>query len=579
MKIYSGNHKVETTEDIVVNHIPLAYFKEKNYTVLPNIKISEKYKGKDINNKVYPYQQFDEADILLFDQYNKKVDGTKYLKRNGNKYYFEPQNSVEFNPYEFRYRVLLAKEDTYKNNINYNISVGSYSLDIAENLISIFNNEKYGKPSNIIINNNSLLPSSMINISLSEADFLFVDDKYLDSIEDSDIEDIINSHTNLWISYDKYNDLIVKDKKDLTYYYQSPEVYDTSIYFPANKDGNVSINVNIEADKFPKSKYEYINLFLDKCPVLLLKKENGAFVIISHSSLINNAAANYKLIYEIMMKVYLNSYFETRERTSYITEEKIDYFVKVYKRFNKYHPEINLNTILYEDNFNDRINFNIVSVRFDTDDNTGSEKTGLQYLGQDKKGCLLFKKSSTLDPIKDRNAISVFTTKNTVIFYKEQDNNLYAIEDNLDVIYREINDKQYIVIKPFRSTEKSICLEKEQIIEVPDTSSYKLVFDRASDKFLLISYNKNNQDVAAHIRITYKSKLSCSDIRTVGGGEASSTPNYDMIDTGSLKGRAYRIGSTMIIRLPLRYKKHKDNLMSEIKKHMSSADYPILIFE
>lgn len=147
------------------------------------------------------------------------------------------------------------------------------------------------------------------------------------------------------------------------------------------------------------------------------------------------------------------------------------------------------------------------------------------------------------------------------------------------MVYREINDKPYLLIKPFKSTNKNINLEKEQFIEIPDTSNYDLVFDHALNKFLLIGYNENNQDVAAHIKISYSSKLSCSDIRTIGGGEASSTPNYDMIDTGSLKGRAYRIGSTMIIRLPLRYKKHKDNLMSEIKKHMSSADYPILIFE
>ena len=579
MKIYPGNHKIETTEDITVNNIPLAYFKEKEYKVVPKIDINDRFRKLGTNNKIYPYQQFDSSDVLFFDQNGKGIEGLKYLKRNGNKYYFEPQNSIEFNPYEFTYRVLIAKEDTYKNNINYNIRIGSYSMDIAEKLIGIFNNEKYAKPGNVTVNNNSLLPSSMINMSLSETDFLFVDKNYIDSIEDSDIDDILDSHTNLWICCDEYNSLIVKNKKDTVYYYQSPEVYNTSIYFPANDDANISIDVNVDITKFPKSRYEYINLFMDKCLVLLLKKENGAFIIISHSSLIDNAVSNYKLIYEILMKVYLNSYFETRERTSYITEEKIDYYVKVYKRFNKYHPEINLNTILYEDNFNDRINFNIVSVRFNSDDNPGSEKTGLQYLGQDKKGCLLFKKSDSMDPVKDKNAVSVFTTKNTVIFYKEQDNNLYAIEDNLEVLYREINDKPYLLIKPFKSTNKNINLEKEQFIEIPDTSNYDLVFDHALNKFLLIGYNENNQDVAAHIKISYSSKLSCSDIRTIGGGEASSTPNYDMIDTGSLKGRAYRIGSTMIIRLPLRYKKHKDNLMSEIKKHMSSADYPILIFE
>ena len=52
-----------------------------------------------------------------------------------------------------------------------------------------------------------------------------------------------------------------------------------------------------------------------------------------------------------------------------------------------------------------------------------------------------------------------------------------------------------------------------------------------------------------------------------------------MLDSGSLKGRPYRLGSTMIIKLPKRFKDQRENILSEIKKHMSSADYPVLMFE
>lgn len=579
MKIYPGNHKIATTEDLIVNYIPLAYFTEKNYKINPHIDINKSYYGKQSSNKIYPYQQFDSEDILFFDESGNKIDATKYLKRNGNKYYFEPQNSVEFIPQEFSYRILLGKEDTYKNNINYDISIGAYSLDIAEKLIGIFNNETYSKPSNIIINNNSLLPSSMINLALTDTDFLFVDQDYINSIEDSDIDNILDNHTNLWITYEEYENLIIKDNNDLYYIYESPEIYNTTLYFPSD-DSKIKFDTNIELERFPKNKYEYINLFVGNCSVLVLKKENGAFIIISHSSLIDNAGTNYKLIYEILIKIYLNSYFETKERSSYISEEKIDYFIKVYKRFNKYHPDINLNTILYEENFNDRINFNIVSVRFGSNDTSGSEATWMSYLGKDKNGGLLFKTSNKLDPAKSKGTISVFTTKSTIIFYNDEENNLYSIEDNLEIYYKEINEKPYIAIKPYRSTNKKIYLEQEQLIEITENDKYGLVYDYPSNKFLLVSYNENNQDsYAATIKVDYTSTLSCADIRTVGGGESSSTPNYDMIDTGSIKGRAYRIGSTMIIKLPLRYKKHKENLMTEIKKHMASADYPILVFE
>ena len=51
------------------------------------------------------------------------------------------------------------------------------------------------------------------------------------------------------------------------------------------------------------------------------------------------------------------------------------------------------------------------------------------------------------------------------------------------------------------------------------------------------------------------------------------------IDTGSLKGRPFRLGSTMIIKLPKRFEQYKSILESELQKHISSGDYPILIFE
>ena len=82
----------------------------------------------------------------------------------------------------------------------------------------------------------------------------------------------------------------------------------------------------------------------------------------------------------------------------------------------------------------------------------------------------------------------------------------------------------------------------------------------------------------AEITLDSNSKLSCGDIRQFGGGEISSD-NYEMIDSSSIKGRPYRVGSTMIIRLPKRFKAYQDILENEIAKHTASADYPILVFE
>ena len=51
-----------------------------------------------------------------------------------------------------------------------------------------------------------------------------------------------------------------------------------------------------------------------------------------------------------------------------------------------------------------------------------------------------------------------------------------------------------------------------------------------------------------------------------------------MIESSSLKGRPLRIGSAFIIKLPLRFSKYREILESEIKKHIASGDYPMLVF-
>lgn len=580
MKIYPGNHNVVTTEDVTVNHIPLSYFSSKESVISADIKINNSYYGQNIKEKLYPYQYFEKNTIALFDKDNNKVQSDTYLKRNGNLFFFEPKNSVEFIPQSFSYSVLLARQDSYKNNIQYDIKIGAHNLDLAEQLLGIFNSEVYAKPNNIIFNGNSLLPSALVNMSFSEPDFLFMDKIEFDSLTNNDLNSIIDSHTNLWISCDEFKDVLVKDENITTFILENPELYGTKIYSVQNDDAKYKFDLNVEIDRLPKSEWEYINLFIDKCPILILKKENGAFIIFSHSFLINNGVSNYRLIYEILIKIYLNSYFETKPRTSYIADFKIDYFIKIYQHFNKYHPDINLNRILYEDNFNDRISFNIINIKFDNQLNDNS-RNRFSFQGTDKYNNLLFESLTRNDPEKGKGTISIFTSKDTIIYYNLDENELYTIEDNLDLSYQAIGGKDYLVIKPYRSSSKNINLIKEQYIEISDKEKYGLVFDRIENKFKLILYNGtiSNNEYAAVIQLKVIEDLKCYDIRTIGGGESSSKLNYDMIDTGSLKGRPYRIGSTMIIKVPLRYRQYKENILAEIKKHMASADYPILIFE
>lgn len=577
MKIYPGNHQIVSSEEVTMNHIPLSYFDEKESIFNPNIKINPSFCGKNINQRIYPFQSFDDDSILFFDKNRKAIkDSSLYLKRNGNKYYFEPKESVEFIPQKFTYSILLEKADRYKNNVKYNIKIGSSSLTLAEKLIGFFSSENYSRPNNININNNDILPSSMINVNINNLDFFFTEKAFLDDNIEV-INNALNHHTNIWITCNEWDELIIKDKNIKSYIIDNPEIYGKQSYIP-EEENKIRFDVNYDIKEFPQKDFDYINLFTEYCPILVLKKEEGAFVIISHSSLFEDISQNYKVVYEILNKVYLNSYFETNNRSSYIANNKIDYYIKVNKKFNQYHPLINLKNILYEDSYNLNINYNLIKINYPSE----SDKKNIVFKGIDNLNNLFFESSKDNDPKKDDNVISVFTNKDTIIYYDLNKNDFYVVEDNIKINNKRIDDENYLIIYPYKSSLKHIDIEKEQSIKIKDSSKYSLVYAEENKKFSLVSYNENNQNeenIAAIIQFETVNSINCKDIRKIGGGESSSKLNYDMIDTGSLKGRPYRIGSTLIIKLPERFREQKDNIMSEIKKHISSADYPIIIFE
>ena len=52
-----------------------------------------------------------------------------------------------------------------------------------------------------------------------------------------------------------------------------------------------------------------------------------------------------------------------------------------------------------------------------------------------------------------------------------------------------------------------------------------------------------------------------------------------MIDIGNIYGRPYRIGSTVIIKLPKALQQYEQLLLKELDKHIASGEIPTLIFE
>ena len=83
----------------------------------------------------------------------------------------------------------------------------------------------------------------------------------------------------------------------------------------------------------------------------------------------------------------------------------------------------------------------------------------------------------------------------------------------------------------------------------------------------------------ADISIVKKSIIKTYDLRQLGGGEASSVVNYEMIDEGNILGRPYRRGGVLIVKLPKRYESYKNLIQAELDKNINSGSLPILVFE
>ena len=569
MKIYPGNHEIVSSEEVTVNHIPLGYFVERDSKVIPEITISEEIASKVKDEIVYPYQIFDNEDILFFDKNGAVIKESKgYLKRYGNSYVFNPKDSVEFIPTNFSFKLLMEKSDTFKHEINYDIKIGALNMEIAEKILGIFSDSNKNIPKNIKFNSGSSSIYSLFNMKMEDADFVFIN-----ASEHEKIEELLKNHVNVWVVADEFENIMHEDESIEEYILSSPQIYKSGKYALKGYK-RIKFDTEAEWEYAPKSEFEYINLFQNHIPISIAKKEDEGFLILSHSSILDAGESCYPLIFEIISAIFLNSYFETKNRNLDIADNIIDYFVKVYKRFNQYHPNMNLKKILYEDKKNVKINAEIIDVI------VNDEK--VKFTGTNSNGDLFFRKKENSDPEKSSNAISVYTNNHSIINYDFEKNVIRNIEDDLVIIFKRISDKNYLIIEPYRSTIKAINLTLRQVIEIPDSSRYILCFDDLKSEFRLIKENIYTEseygELFADIHLKYNTKLSCADIRNVGGGECSII-NYDMLDSGSLKGRPYRLGSTMIIKLPKRFKDQRENILSEIKKHMSSADYPVLMFE
>ena len=695
MKIYPGNHTIATdSKQATQSTIQLGYFKDTARDVNLRIEFnSDVVKNIQRNGEaVYPFQKFNSNKVTFFSSRSstaEKIDGADLLKLERSGYYYEPKNTVEFTPSDFSYSVLIKKNDSYKSNVEYDVSLRCFNdtyNDYASDFISILGLAAVDRPSNITFNKNAATYYSLVTnddlIDNEKIDFLVMDyDTYLENKEEIDGR-FLDKHTNLWLVDSSFNsalkhiytDSIVVSEEDtlleletswstrnyiansndlrvwyndkelvrgvdfyeayyndngtlcmatdredkftantiilavnkfmkagdvISYYIKSQDnvIYtitspiinkNKTIYYPYENDDEVDkvvfdakllqeeIEENITAET-----YDIENLFVEETmPIALVHKPDAGYIILSNESVIRNSQDCKELVYNILMYVYLNSYFETKKRTTWICDYPVESFIKYGNRLNERHSRINLTKLLSEDGYNLSIDYDELFEPI-TSDNVVNDTPA--YSKE-----LRFRTKINICPVRSIKEKSIYTVNGTIMNYDADSSVIYLLEDVPKIRNISETDRYGISINPYRSSLNNISV----------LHTTNLFSDIAGEPFLLNTYytvyydviekriltvKKDNFDSEekiplANIILDSDTSIEIGDIRQLGGGEISSS-NYEMIDSGNIYGRPIRIGSIFIIKLPQRFQNYRTILENELKKHIASGDYPILVFE
>jgi hypothetical protein len=238
------------------------------------------------------------------------------------------------------------------------------------------------------------------------------------------------------------------------------------------------------------------------------------------------------------------------------------------------HEKVTLDEMLYNTDYDMGKEYGLLEIWTSSND--------VIFQGLTKEGVILFMKTGmSPDPKKEEDYVSTYTTKQTVMLYKKQSVNKSETDLSVTPIFTETG--HYISVQPYRSTSLKIYSKEEQILRVPEDhtaytlickdSIFKLIPDGAYDP--LVDGLK-----MATVRVIQNRVTKNYDMRVLGGGlPEDQDPNFNLLDIGHIDGRPYRIGSSMIITLPKRLEPYREIIEATVSRHVTSGDYPIILFE
>ena len=634
MKIYPSQlyHCPEyiTAKNIDRNlSIPLAYLNNSNPTYKFERESHNDFKTSS-RKLILPNQELDSEDVLIFDEYGNPADSASIINRKGDKYYYNPNNMIEFTPLLFNYNVTAKKNIVYNQSKTFNFNVACMDdpnkLDFTKKLEQILidhNGEGYLR--NILINGGASSIESVKEMS-SRTDFVFIESpdgehyNYMpeeESVETSmgnriPLESFLRSNINTWIISDDNKKFPATNGLGYNIRFKSPNI---------KRLGSFEIKDYYNANDIALRTYTVHNLFENSiCPILILEYINQGFVIYSTSEIFNIEKADiYRdVIFEILLYVYCNSYIKSESVPEYITSFMPDYEIVngSLKAKNEFISNTRLNDLL-KTNTSEYVLTDIEILDGGNENIPNGDLMsiveGITFSGVTNnkvKFKMVTNNKVYSEPERPAGWKSIY--HNNKIYYIEQFH--YLIETKIGEVNEEIENKLFVLengnnieikLYPFKSSKHGLNINRDLRLTIPSFKTdvngqiraknecYALCIDKTRNElryFFNDDYEakvENNDDdvryCALLTTITVIEKLGedyLTDMRVRGGGLPEDMPdNFNLLDIGHIYGRPYRQANTLVFTLPKKYEIYKDEILEVINKYKVAEDYVVLFFE
>ena len=613
MKIYPSKHKIKSIPASKIDtdlNIPLAYV-NVDYTKYSIDKIVDPKFSKSVKGIIYPEQEFETKDFLMFNEFEEVVNKNNLLMSSNNAYKFYPANAVKFSPKHFLWNATIKKNLEYNISTTYNINIGcKYDETLNRNLTTAFMNPSDRDMfvySNIKINSNDDMYNTFDTMTDENADFMFIKThncKHYDveGLEEIDMYSYLQKHTNIWFG--------CEDAKSINETFNmmvstTPTLFtikEPIISKHSDIQSSYYFDLNSIATPAGITVHNIFDTFL--VPVLILEYENLGFVIISSYSILDDPVQYENFMYEVMMYVYCHTYEATGDVEDWITYKLPDYEVSngIYAVKSNFTAKKSISSIL-------DIPGSYSLSKIDIKD---SDAIRLLDTGEDLQNT-----TGAIQCIGLNSGKPIFTTDGLMAGYTEPDKPLgwKSIYCNGYIYYI---DKLYYLIEQ-DITNKIMLIEKDTdlIVKLYGFKSSSLNINKQADTNLKISFIKTDGELTQRVRdaeytvyyIGESGKVSYCfaedyeevegnyklfnilvqqtddavdiyDMRQLGGGLAEdAADNFELLDIGHINGRPYRIAGALVLTMPTKYKPYEAQIQKVLDKYKTAEDYIAIIFK